>query len=131
MTLNRHYSHKTRGNDIVGGSRHGNNDDLADLEGIRRHVRIGLRNLLAAIAVSKKVKNAVKRNRVKRLLREYYRLNKSALQRLLLRNSCSLECVVIFNSGRTDLISRIGLEEIKVDFDQILNELGTKSDMNR
>lgn len=76
-------------------------------------------------AISKKVKNAVKRNRVKRLLKEYFRLNKSAFYRLLLRNSCSLECVVIFNSNRLDIINKIDLNGIIIDFDQILNELKT------
>jgi ribonuclease P protein component len=74
-------------------------------------------------AISKKVKNAVKRNRIKRLLKEYFRLNKDAFYRLLLRNSCSLECVVIFNSNRLEIINKIDLNGIITDFDQILKEL--------
>jgi len=74
-------------------------------------------------AVSKKVKNAVNRNRVKRLMKDYFRLNKSAFYELLLSKGCSLESVVIFNSNRMDIINKINLTGIKADFDQIFNEL--------
>ncbi len=79
--------------------------------------------LKIGFAVSKKVKTAVKRNRLKRLMREYYRLHKETFRDLLFRNSCSLECVVLFNSNRIDVYNTIGLDGIQKDFDLIINEL--------
>jgi ribonuclease P protein component len=74
-------------------------------------------------AVSKKVKGSVKRNRIKRLLKEYYRLNKEQLYLVLLQQGFSLQSVVIFNSNQLDKVERLAFSDIETDFDQIFKVL--------
>ena len=75
-------------------------------------------------AISKKIKGSVKRNRIKRLLREYYRLNKEQLYLVLSKKSCSVRCVVIFSlTNQTDKAIRLGFNDVKNDFDRVLKIL--------
>jgi len=74
-------------------------------------------------AISKKIKGSVKRNRIKRLLKEYYRLNKEQLYFVLTKRGSSLKSVVIFNSNQIDKIDRLKFTDVQIDFDQILKML--------
>ena len=74
-------------------------------------------------AVSKKIKGSVKRNRIKRLLKEYYRLNKEQLYLVLAKNSSSVRCVVIFTPHQIDKAERLKFADIQIDFDHILKVL--------
>ena len=57
-----------------------------------------------AFAVSsRKIKLAVKRNRMKRIMRESYRLNKNELMDSCIKNQISLAIVIMYNGN--DLIS--------------------------
>ena len=74
-------------------------------------------------AISKKIKGSVKRNRIKRLLKEYYRLNKEQLYFVLIKKGFSLKSVVIFNSNQIDKVDRLKFTDVQIDFDQILKTL--------
>lgn len=74
-------------------------------------------------AISKKIKSSVKRNRIKRLLKEYYRLNKEQLYFVLTKRGSSIKSVVIFNSSQIDKIDRLKFTDIQIDFDQIIKTL--------
>ena len=74
-------------------------------------------------AISKKIKGSVKRNRIKRLLKEYYRLNKEQLYLVLVKKKSSLKCVVIFNSSQIDKIDRLSFTDVQTDFQQIFKIL--------
>ena len=58
------------------------------------------------ITVSKKVGNSVKRNRVKRLIREFFRLNKFQIP-------CCHDIVFIAKKGSVDLNYSMVFEELK------------------
>lgn len=74
-------------------------------------------------AISRKIKGSVKRNRIKRLLKEYYRLNKEQLYLVLAKGNFSLKCVVIFNSRQIDKIKRLSFNNVKIDFEQLFKIL--------
>jgi len=74
-------------------------------------------------AISKKIKGSVKRNRIKRLLKEYYRLNKEQLYLVLAKRGCSVRCVVIFNSNQIDKAKKLSFNDVQIDFDQIFKIL--------
>lgn len=82
-------------------------------------------NLLLKIgfAVSKKIKTAVNRNRIKRLLREYFRLNKETFYKIVLQKKKSIYCIVMFNASIIENIKKINYSDIKNDFNRIISDL--------
>ena len=79
-----------------------------------------------AYAVSKKAGNAVWRNRVKRLLRESFRLNKSGI--VAACNEKSIKLFVVFspysvNQGNS---KKIFLSDVFTDVADLLARIGTK-----
>jgi ribonuclease P protein component len=63
------------------------------------------------ITVSKKIGNAVKRNKVKRLLREFFRLNKLCCPK-------GYDIVIIANNGAADLL----FSELKEELGEIIHD---------
>jgi ribonuclease P protein component len=69
--------------------------------------------LQAGFSVSKRhFKHAVKRNRIKRLMRESYRLQKGQLKTLLIKNDKKLDVFFIYTSSEipsfTDVFEKMG-----------------------
>jgi len=79
-----------------------------------------------AFAVSRKSGNAVWRNRVKRLLRELYRLNKSQIKKVCWQKS--LKVFIVFSPGNFNQMNnkKIYLKDIEDDVVDLLNQIRSK-----
>lgn len=79
-----------------------------------------------AAAVSKKAGKAVWRNRVKRLIKECYRLNKHALLNKALQKNLSL--LIIFSPNRLSESKnkKISLSEISIGMIELINKIEQK-----
>jgi ribonuclease P protein component len=78
-------------------------------------------NVKVVFAVHKKAGNAVWRNRVKRLLRESYRLNKQILSEIV--DEKTLLLVISPNSINKKNYPHIFLEDVQNDIIEILNKI--------
>jgi len=82
--------------------------------------------VMFAVAVSKKLGNAVWRNRVKRLIREVYRLNKHGLIEKCKMNNTFLEIIFspqALNQSRNKVI---GFNDIQLPMIEIISKLKEK-----
>jgi len=86
----------------------------------------GSNGIKAAFTVSKKSGNAVWRNRVKRLLRELYRLNKSQIKSVCSQKG--LKLFVILSPGTLNQLNnkKIYLKDIEGDVVDLLNQIRSK-----
>jgi len=75
------------------------------------------------IAVNKKCGTAVWRNRVKRLIRESYRLNKNKLMLTCDKKGFSLKIVFSLNNFSQRFRKNPGLEEVKEDIFELINNI--------
>lgn len=80
----------------------------------------------AGFAVSKKSGNAVWRNRIKRLLREAFRLNKEILTHSILNNKVKLLIVFSPNTVNQENSKNIFLDELKPDVIDLMNQIKVK-----
>ena len=76
-----------------------------------------------AFAIYKKAGNAVWRNRIKRLLRESYRLNKVELNELCKNKSQTLLLVLSLNSVNKKKYNKIFLKDLLPDVISIINNV--------
>ena len=85
-------------------------------------------NLL--VSVSKRhFKRAVKRNRVKRQLREYYRLNNQKLKSMLAANNQGLLLALIYTDGKLWSTEKLN-KRLDSAFEKLLSVLSSKSEQS-
>ena len=82
------------------------------------------------VSVSKRhFKRAVKRNRVKRQLREYYRLNNQKLKSMLAANNQGLLLALIYTDGKLWSTEKLN-KRLDSAFEKLLSVLSSKSEQN-
>ncbi len=77
------------------------------------------RLVTAAFVATKRLRNAVDRNRLKRLMRETFRLNLSNLEEVLRRNKIGLKIVVVGSHK----LQTLSLKDIEEDFKEFLRKI--------
>lgn len=78
-------------------------------------------------AVSRRVRSAADRNRVRRLMREAYRRNKSSLVNSALREGRYVTLVLLYRGDKPTNIKNLAYREIEEDIREVLEEaLGSK-----
>jgi ribonuclease P protein component len=87
-----------------------------DVEGNDIHLKVGF-------AVSKKVRLAVHRNHIKRLMRESYRLNKHSLVQPLINRGVHLRMILLYVGGAQADVGRLKLAEVESDMKGILKNV--------
>lgn len=82
------------------------------------------------VSVSKRhFKRAVKRNRVKRQLREYYRLNNKKLKSMLVANNQGLLLALIYTDGKLWSTEKLN-KRLDSAFEKLLSVLSSKSEQS-
>jgi ribonuclease P protein component len=82
------------------------------------------------VSVSKRhFKRAVKRNRVKRQLREYYRLNNQKLKSILATNNQGLLLALIYTDGKLWSTEKLN-KRLDSAFEKLLSVLSLKSEQS-
>jgi ribonuclease P protein component len=82
------------------------------------------------VSVSKRhFKRAVKRNRVKRQLREYYRLNNQKLKSMLVANNQGLLLALIYTDGKLWSTEKLN-KRLDSAFEKLLSVLSSKSEQS-
>jgi ribonuclease P protein component len=74
----------------------------------------------AGFAVSRSVKSAVKRNRVRRVMREAYRLNKGKVMKFALEQERCFKIVFLYKENTGKNISELKLKDIDLDIQKTL-----------
>jgi ribonuclease P protein component len=78
------------------------------------------------VAVHKKAGKAVWRNRIKRLIKEAYRLNKEIVSKYVIRDSFLIMMVFSPNALNEEKNKKICLQDIESDVKEILSKLKDK-----
>jgi ribonuclease P protein component len=82
-----------------------------------RHQQV---HLQVGFAVSRKIRSSVERNRIRRLLRECYRVHKSSLVQLLRSRSIFLQMILLYVGSDQVDVKRLRCREVETEVKQIL-----------
>ena len=81
--------------------------------------------LLAGFSVSSRTYNAVRRNRLRRLMREAFTLERPVLWSAVQRGGCSLSIVFVFKGTRGLEMERLSLHPVRSDIASLCATLAT------
>lgn len=79
-------------------------------------------NLLFGIKVSRNIKRAIDRNRIKRIVRETFRLNKALLDNLSTKHN-RISAILFYYTGEQQVLSRPSFSHLRDDVINILNKI--------
>ncbi len=99
------------------------NTKIRALYTVRRDTEQGLSIIKIAVAISKKAGNAVWRNRVRRLIKESFRLNKVKLSEHCANNNLSINLVFLPVGLNKKYIPKMFLNDISPLVDEITSKL--------
>lgn len=85
--------------------------------------------LRAGFSVPRRVSGkAVDRNRVKRIMREAYRVHKPALSEIVHRQRCTLDMIFVFRGPTTTKPRYLKYRDVEEDIIRCLNTLGKRTE---
>ncbi len=85
-----------------------------------------INQIMVGFAVSKKIGKAVVRNRIKRLMRESYRLNKHILFDIPSPNNFIASIILMYGKNNPIQIKNVVFDSVKQEIEHLLNRLRTK-----
>ncbi|MBA4311807.1 MAG: ribonuclease P protein component [Chlorobiaceae bacterium] len=81
------------------------------------------KTILFGVKVSRNIKRAVDRNRIKRIIRETFRLNKSLLGNVSTKQS-RISAILFFYPGKQQALSKPSFSHLRDDVISIINIIG-------
>jgi ribonuclease P protein component len=79
--------------------------------------------LKIGFAINKHIRKKVHRNRIRRILKEFFRLNRYDLFISLLNNKKSIKFLVLFSNNNEKVCEKINYEMLSLEFEKLLKEI--------